>query len=50
MDKPLKIDDLKELLKSNYGLNVDDIDFKKVMDNISKLKLIKNNNNIYELI
>ena len=50
MDKPLKIDELKELLKSNYGLNVDDINFKKVMDNIAELKLIKSNNNVYELI
>ncbi len=50
MDKPLKIDELKELLKSNYGLNVDDTNFKKVMNNISKLNLIKNNDDIYELI
>ncbi len=50
MDKPLKIDEIKELLKLNYGLNADDINLKKVMDNISELKLIKNNNNVYELI
>ena len=49
MDKPLKIDEIKELLKLNYGLNADDINLKKVMDNISELKLIKNNNNVYEL-